>query len=629
MATGLPFPHGDGPGQIGHQADISKTDTPTSTGGRFVGFAEIGTSAISNRAAWALSTNINYLYEKVVANSLAVNTSVRFTSVGITSYTLNGVVFCGDNTYPGDAEGLRALFSVVDLMGNSLLDTSGNVVGIYSVVGGSNSSVYKQGFITNPKVYFCTYDIYGNVAISPYTIPNSTVLRLIYSVQSSLESLPTDALTRYVSLGIEDAFPLGVVLQDGTRAMTGNLNIGSHNIYNCQVMNSTAVNCTNVTCSDIFGLNTGAILKANNVFTITPTQGTVATLTAKYTVNPAESGIVKDLAKLSLAGGDAYTSRSSITLQGNPKSGTSKTRVLWNVTDTTQTPLGMTLVFDPTNLYFGPYDQTSSNMSLGNQDHPWSTLCANLVNATTAVIIDSLVVNFDHLQVEDKNVEYFYRLPSPQDYHFMQDFGNASLNVITGGGDMYVSAIDDAFYVWTEMNGQQPSQVMATSPVFGRSTLAMINPSLFGSYQASIVGPTIISPNNNFFTLRTSICFGTDIGNKGCLLGFYYDVYTNLHAVEISISSTHIVARTYNRAGAVTNTQSWYGAPPTSQFIDITIAFTPSNVSLYTSHGEYVEFAFVPTQSNPLTPILTATNGPISVDYIELYSEGHLVRPAW
>ena len=57
----LPFPHGTAAGQIANGAFFDNADTPGSTGGRFVGFGEYGTSAIANRSAWALSTNINFL----------------------------------------------------------------------------------------------------------------------------------------------------------------------------------------------------------------------------------------------------------------------------------------------------------------------------------------------------------------------------------------------------------------------------------------------------------------------------------------------------------------------------------------------------------------------------------------
>ena len=57
----LKYPHGTASGQIGHLAQISYANTPSSTGGRLVGWGEDGTSAIVNRSNWALSTNINQL----------------------------------------------------------------------------------------------------------------------------------------------------------------------------------------------------------------------------------------------------------------------------------------------------------------------------------------------------------------------------------------------------------------------------------------------------------------------------------------------------------------------------------------------------------------------------------------
>ena len=58
----LTYPHGTGAGQIGNQALIDVADTPSSTNGRFYGFGEDGTSAIANRAAYALSENTDRVY---------------------------------------------------------------------------------------------------------------------------------------------------------------------------------------------------------------------------------------------------------------------------------------------------------------------------------------------------------------------------------------------------------------------------------------------------------------------------------------------------------------------------------------------------------------------------------------
>lgn len=233
----LPFPHGTGSGQIGHNANINTSDTPGSTGGRFVGFGEEGTSAIANRAHWALSSNDDYLYGKVTRD-IAVGSGAAFTSSSQSTYHLTGDVFCGDATYPGTpgtydadyAEGMLLLFSVLDDKYNELTDAQGNEVRVAVVRDTTNAvDMYKGGtvpppgyvgFVTDPWVTFRTVDSTGAEVQNPYTIPVSQKVRLLFGIKSTLESLPRDAFTRYHLNAAEEA-PAGVVLQDGTRKMTG------------------------------------------------------------------------------------------------------------------------------------------------------------------------------------------------------------------------------------------------------------------------------------------------------------------------------------------------------------------------------------------------------------------------
>jgi len=233
----LPFPHGIGSGQIGNNADINTSDTPGSTGGRFIGFGEEGTSAIANRAHWALSSNDDYLYGKVTRD-IAVGSGAAFTSSSQSTYHLTGDVFCGDDTYPGTpgtydddyAEGMLLLFSVLDDKYNELTDALGNEVRVAVVRDTTNAvDMYKGGtvpppgyvgFVTNPWVTFRTVDASGAEVQNPYTIPVSQKVRLLFGIKSTLEALPRDALTRY-HLNAADEAPAGVVLQDGTRKMTG------------------------------------------------------------------------------------------------------------------------------------------------------------------------------------------------------------------------------------------------------------------------------------------------------------------------------------------------------------------------------------------------------------------------
>jgi len=199
----LPNPHGSASGQIGHNSSFDVGVTPGSVGGKFVGFGEQGTSAVANRAAWALSQNIDYVYQNVVAKNLAFRQMVAFTSTGLSTYQITGTVFCGDVTYPGgpasDPEGMFLLFSVLDDQYNELSDALGNEVRVKVVRETTNTTdVYKTGFIVNPVLTFHTVDpVTGVEVTNPYPIPNATNVKLLYGRQGTLEAVPTDAFTRH------------------------------------------------------------------------------------------------------------------------------------------------------------------------------------------------------------------------------------------------------------------------------------------------------------------------------------------------------------------------------------------------------------------------------------------------
>lgn len=238
----LPHPHGSSSGQIAHNANYSTDDTPGSTGGRFVGYGEPGTSAIANRASWALSENIDYVYGKL-STSLAVPAGAAFTSSGQSNYHMTGDVFCGDSSYPGsvptDAEGMLLLFSVLDAQYNELSDGSGNEVRVASVYDTTNTTpVYKTGFVTNPYIRFRTVNpVTGVEVANPYVIPGTTAVRILYGSRSSVESLPTDALTRYKVSSVEEV-PAGVIMQDGSREMVADLGMGGHNLVDVVAVRS-------------------------------------------------------------------------------------------------------------------------------------------------------------------------------------------------------------------------------------------------------------------------------------------------------------------------------------------------------------------------------------------------------
>ena len=246
MSITLPHPHGTSAGQIANGAAYAVDDTPGSTGGRFVGFGEAGTSRIANRSAWALSQNIDVIFTDILSVPISVNAALAFTSGvgGQDEVQIVGEsVFCGDSSYPGiaapaDPEGMHSLFSVLDDQYNPLSDSNGNEVRAFCVDDSTDATVvYKTGYVTSPWVHFCIVDpVTGDIVSEDYSIPEGTAVRLIYGVQTTLKDLPNDypdAFTRFRSLTGEE-IPAGVILQDGTRPMTGDLDLSSHNIVNCQ-----------------------------------------------------------------------------------------------------------------------------------------------------------------------------------------------------------------------------------------------------------------------------------------------------------------------------------------------------------------------------------------------------------
>lgn len=235
----LPHPHGSSSGQIGHNSSFDTGATPGSTGGKFIGFGEDGTSANANRAHWALSENIDYLYQIMAAErALPAAASWTVPGGGSSSFQLTGEIFVGDSSYPGsagssDPEGMQLLFSVLDDQYNELTDGSDNEVRVAVVRDSANTTdVYKGGFETDAYLTFKTVDPTTGVDVqNPYTIPAATDVRILYAEQGTLENLPVDSFIRYkVHSGAEAE--AGTLLQDGTRKMTGNLDLDGNDIIN-------------------------------------------------------------------------------------------------------------------------------------------------------------------------------------------------------------------------------------------------------------------------------------------------------------------------------------------------------------------------------------------------------------
>ena len=225
----LPYPHGASAGQIAHNSFYDTGVTPGSTGGKFIGWGEEGTSGNANRAHWALSENIDYVYQRIAADkAIPKGQAIASGHGGIDKYQLSGEIFVGDSSYPTlESEGLLLLFAVMDENYNELTDGSDNEVLVYLVRDSTETTnVYKDAsvFVTDPWVYF---EANG----SPYTIPDAQEVRLLYAEKGNMENLPVDAFTRFKLNSAAEA-AAGVVLQDGTRAMTGDLNLDNWDIVN-------------------------------------------------------------------------------------------------------------------------------------------------------------------------------------------------------------------------------------------------------------------------------------------------------------------------------------------------------------------------------------------------------------
>ena len=238
-------PHGTSAGQIGHNSNIDTGLTPGSDGGKFIGFGEPGSSAIGNRAHWALSENIDHVYQEV-HREIAVPKGYDRTSPGggesSFQFPSGEEVWVGDDTYPGsagssDAEGMHMLFDVLDSNYNELTDGSGNEIRVSLVRESTNTTdVYQGGnpfldsFQDQPIIHFVAVDPESGVVVTdPYTIPAATNYKVQCGVKSTIAELPADALVRYKVQGASEV-EAGVFLQDGSRPLLGDLDVGGNDI---------------------------------------------------------------------------------------------------------------------------------------------------------------------------------------------------------------------------------------------------------------------------------------------------------------------------------------------------------------------------------------------------------------
>lgn len=228
----LPNPHGSASGQIAHNSVYDTGVTPGSTGGKFIGFGEEGTSYVTNRSNWALSENIDYVYQ-IMAMDRAIPAGASFTSSGQNTYQIVDDVWVGDAGYPvSEAEGLLMLFAVMDAQYNELTDVSGHEVRVAIVRDSTNvTNAYKNGFENNPVITFKTVDSSGADVQNPYTILNAQSVRILYGSKSNFEGLPIDALVKF-KLQSATEVEAGAFLQDGTKKMTGNADFDGHSLLN-------------------------------------------------------------------------------------------------------------------------------------------------------------------------------------------------------------------------------------------------------------------------------------------------------------------------------------------------------------------------------------------------------------
>jgi hypothetical protein len=230
----LPNPHGALSGQIAHNSIYDTGVTPGSTGGKFIGFGEEGTSYITNRANWALSENIDYVYQ-IIAGDRAIPAGASFTSSGQSTYQIMDDVWVGDSGYPADEEeGRLILFAVLDDQYNELTDINGNEVRVAIVRDSTNTTnAYKNEFENNPVITFKTVDSSGADVPggNPYTIPAAQAVRVLYGSLSNFENLPTDALVKF-KLQSATEVEAGAFLQDGTKKMTGDADWNEKRLLN-------------------------------------------------------------------------------------------------------------------------------------------------------------------------------------------------------------------------------------------------------------------------------------------------------------------------------------------------------------------------------------------------------------
>ena len=624
MAITLPFPHGTGSGQIANGAVYTDADTPGSTGGRFVGFGEAGTSSIANRAAWALSRNIDTIFTSVLSVPVSASKEKFFTTASGNGnrVQITDTVFCGDNGtgYPGGAVpsvmGMRMLFSVLNpITGDTLLDTSGNEVRVYTVNESTDSTVkYNQGFITNPWVHFCTVNTAGTVVNNSYIIPDGTSVRLVYGAQTYLKDMPTDhvdAFTRYRSSSGSNA---GVVLVDGTRAMTGNLSLGSHNITNC-----------------------GAITAQNaylNAAQISPSAGVSTSLVMSYTSTGLEPDSVFHTVRIQM---NSPNASGFIDLFDDPNHSGSGGQLVFTLNSPTYGT--SILLFDGNQILASFRPNTDQGADLGSISTTWRQGYISYLYASSVDISSTLTIPDSRaLSVEGPNFATPILLEKGLDYELYQDFALGYYLI----NDTYPNnVIDDSFLF--SATGSGALNHAGGGMLGGRPTTVVVTVDAAATASATIAGDKVRDLTTNCFRHKIGLLMNSALATYKWQSGFSDTgtldtsaaVYCYLYYYPVT--GTIWLARRDVAAGPAFASINTGQTLDVGKFYDIEMVFTPGYVEVFANNTRIVSPAVVFNPEFHGTTVLSYV--PLNVDkwagsdtelmgldYIYLCSTGHVRR---
>lgn len=249
--SNLPHPLGDtNPGDLFYPGspDVIATDAPGAAGSRAVEFGEDGLSSAVNRAVYALAKNDEY-QEARLEEEIARPDLVTFTPAGGNggNYTFSVRVWCGDAFYTPEDQSMReALISVLDTRYNDLIDpATGDKIVVKEILDApAGTTQVGTGFVTNPYITFRKMNPVTGALGADYTIPDGTKVWLAFGRSATLDALTTDTNVRDAwfrgftrSIGEIHAASF---LHDGSRPMSGHLNINGFTLLNANWIESVA-----------------------------------------------------------------------------------------------------------------------------------------------------------------------------------------------------------------------------------------------------------------------------------------------------------------------------------------------------------------------------------------------------